>query len=176
MIPCSVSNSYLNNEKKSSSGAYHHTDSWSVSHWLAWLTFLSWKKDVFIFNLSAFWVAFMTWILESSYRQLGEEALLTLGCWPAKKPVLPGLRGLLQCKLLHWFYGWLCGANRNKTVVILDNSFIHRSKKFKAKMKEWEEQEVLIFFLPPYSPELNLIEILSKKDQVSVDSFLYNTP
>jgi hypothetical protein len=39
-------------------------------------------------------------------------------------------------------------------------------------MKEWEEQEVLIFFLPPYSPELNLIEILSKKDQVSVDSFL----
>lgn len=32
-----------------------------------------------------------------------------------------------------------------------------------AKMKEWEEQDVLIFFLPPYSPELNLIEILWKR-------------
>ena len=34
---------------------------------------------------------------------------------------------------------------------------------FMAKMKEWEEQDVLIFFLPPYSPELNLIEILWKR-------------
>jgi transposase len=30
-------------------------------------------------------------------------------------------------------------------------------------MKEWEEQDVLIFFLPPYSPELNLIEILWRR-------------
>ncbi len=52
---------------------------------------------------------------------------------------------------------------KKKTVVILDNSPIHRSKKFKAKIKEWEEQDVLIFFLPPYSPELNLIEILWKR-------------
>jgi len=50
-----------------------------------------------------------------------------------------------------------------KTVVILDNSPIHRSRKFKAKMKEWEEQDVLIFFLPPYSPELNLIKILWRR-------------
>jgi len=46
------------------------------------------------------------------------------------------------------------------TIVILDNSPIHRSKKFKAKIQEWQEQDVYIFFLPPYSPELNLIEIL----------------
>ena len=53
--------------------------------------------------------------------------------------------------------------SQKKTVVVLDNSPIHRSKKFKAKIKEWEEQDVLIFFLPPYSPELNLIEILWKR-------------
>jgi len=46
-----------------------------------------------------------------------------------------------------------------KTVVILENSPIHRSRKFKAKIEKWKEQDVLIFFLPPYSPELNLIEI-----------------
>ena len=50
-----------------------------------------------------------------------------------------------------------------KTVVILDNSPIHRSKKFMAKIKEWKEKDLLIFFLPPYSPELNLIEILWRK-------------
>lgn len=50
-----------------------------------------------------------------------------------------------------------------KTVVILDNSPIHKSKKFMAKIQEWEEKDVLIFFLPPYSPELNLIEILWRR-------------
>jgi len=50
-----------------------------------------------------------------------------------------------------------------KTVVILDNSPIHRSKKFMAKIKEWEENDLLIYFLPPYSPELNLIEILWRR-------------
>ncbi len=50
-----------------------------------------------------------------------------------------------------------------KTVVILDNSPIHKSKKFRAKMKEWEEMDLLIYFLPPYSPELNLIEILWRR-------------
>ncbi|KAA6336637.1 hypothetical protein EZS27_015214 [termite gut metagenome] len=50
-----------------------------------------------------------------------------------------------------------------KTVVILDNSPIHKSKKFIAKSEEWKEKEVLIFFLPACSPELNLIEILWRR-------------
>ena len=50
-----------------------------------------------------------------------------------------------------------------KTVVILDNSPIHKSKKFMAKIEEWKEKDVLIFFLPPYSPELNLIENLWRR-------------
>jgi len=32
-----------------------------------------------------------------------------------------------------------------------------------AKIEEWKEQDVLIFFLPPYSPELNLIKILWRR-------------
>ena len=50
-----------------------------------------------------------------------------------------------------------------KTVVILDNSPIHRSKKFMSKISAWKENDLLIFFLPPYSPELNLIEILWRR-------------
>ena len=50
-----------------------------------------------------------------------------------------------------------------RTVVILDNSPIHRSKKFGVKIKDWEKMDLLIYFLPPYSPELNLIEILWRR-------------
>jgi transposase len=49
-----------------------------------------------------------------------------------------------------------------KTVVVLDNAPIHRSRKFQAKITSWARRNLLIYFLPPYSPELNLIEILWK--------------
>ncbi len=50
-----------------------------------------------------------------------------------------------------------------KTVVILDNCPIHKSNKFMTKIEEWKEQDVWIYFLPPYAPELNLIEILWRR-------------
>jgi transposase len=62
-----------------------------------------------------------------------------------------------------------------KTVVILNNSPIHKSKKFIAKMEEWKEKDVLIYFLPPYSPELNLIEILWRRikyNWIPLDAYL----
>lgn len=61
------------------------------------------------------------------------------------------------------FMDKFAGQIVKKTVVILDNSPIHRSKKFMAKISGWKEKDLLIFFLPPYSPELNLIEILWKR-------------
>ncbi len=47
-----------------------------------------------------------------------------------------------------------------KTTVVLDNASIHKSKKFKAQIKKWEEKGLSLFYLPPYSPQLNPIEIL----------------
>ena len=58
-----------------------------------------------------------------------------------------------------------------KTVVVLDNSPIHRSNKFKAKIKQWEDDDLLIYFLPPYSLELNLIEILWRRIKYNWLSF-----
>jgi len=46
------------------------------------------------------------------------------------------------------------------TVVVLDNASIHTSKKFKSKITEWEEKGLHLLYLPPYSPELNPIEML----------------
>lgn len=53
-----------------------------------------------------------------------------------------------------------CKTITKKTVVILDNAPIHKSKIFTAKWKEWEEKDLILYFIPPYSPELNKIEIL----------------
>ena len=49
-----------------------------------------------------------------------------------------------------------------KTVVVLDNAAIHTSKKFKQQIKIWEEKGLFLFYLPPYSPQLNPIEQLWK--------------
>ena len=46
--------------------------------------------------------------------------------------------------------------------MILDNAPTHRSKKFKDKIEEWKKKGLTIYFLPPYSPHLNKIEILWK--------------
>jgi len=62
-----------------------------------------------------------------------------------------------------------------RTVVILDNCPIHKSKKFMDKIQEWKEKDVLIYFLPPYSPELNLIEILWRRikyNWIPLDAYL----
>jgi hypothetical protein len=54
-----------------------------------------------------------------------------------------------------------------KTVLILDNSSVHQNKLLLAKKREWYNRGLTIFFLPTYSPHLNLIETLWRfiKDQ-----------
>jgi len=49
-----------------------------------------------------------------------------------------------------------------KTILILDNASIHKAKIVKEKRKEWEKKGLYLQFIPPYCPELNLIEILWK--------------
>lgn len=51
---------------------------------------------------------------------------------------------------------------RQKTVVVLDQASIHTSDEFLGKLEEWEQKNLEIFWLPTYSPKLNLIEILWK--------------
>lgn len=58
---------------------------------------------------------------------------------------------------------WLGDKNEKPRVLVLDNARIHRSKKMQSKLAEWEEKGFYIFFLPPYSPHLNIIEILWRR-------------
>jgi len=71
--------------------------------------------------------------------------------------------GNITSKEVIAFLDKVCAKIKQKTVVVLDNAPTHRSKAFKQKLKHWQEQDLFIFFLPAYSPELNKIEILWKK-------------
>lgn len=46
------------------------------------------------------------------------------------------------------------------TVIVLDNARVHMSKKVQVHRSFWEERGLYLFFLPAYSPHLNIIEIL----------------
>jgi transposase len=47
-----------------------------------------------------------------------------------------------------------------KRAVIIDNASIHTSGDFIECIPDWEKKGVILKFLPTYSPELNIIEIL----------------
>ena len=55
-------------------------------------------------------------------------------------------------------------SNDRYTVVMIDNASIHTSKEFREKLDDWMiDKKLIVCFLPTYSPELNLIEILWRK-------------
>jgi len=48
------------------------------------------------------------------------------------------------------------------TVVVLDNASVHK-KAVKERRAVWQERGLFVFFLPSYSPHLNIAEILWRK-------------
>lgn len=73
---------------------------------------------------------------------------------------------------------------QKQTVVILDNARIHIAQKVKERLDYWQKRGLYIFYLPPYSPHLNIIERLWKElkarwlkpcDYSSFDNLRYAT-
>lgn len=49
------------------------------------------------------------------------------------------------------------------TVVVLDNARIHTSRVIKERAAVWQNQGLYLFYLPRYSPHLNIVETLWRK-------------
>jgi transposase len=52
---------------------------------------------------------------------------------------------------------------KKHTVIVLDNAKVHQSKAMKAMQNVWAKRRLFIFYLPPYSPHLNIVERLWKE-------------
>ena len=46
------------------------------------------------------------------------------------------------------------------TFIVLDNASVHTAGRMKESIDKWKERGLYIFFLPPYSPHLNIAETL----------------
>ncbi|MFY7997057.1 MAG: IS630 family transposase [Candidatus Kapaibacteriota bacterium] len=56
-----------------------------------------------------------------------------------------------------------CLSLKKQTFLVLDNASVHRSKAFRERLRAWQARGLFIFFLPPYSPHLNIAETLWRK-------------
>jgi transposase len=58
---------------------------------------------------------------------------------------------------------------------VLDNASVHRSKLFVSKIEQWMAKDLYIFYLPQYSPHLNIIETLwrfIKYEWIEIEAYL----
>jgi transposase len=70
------------------------------------------------------------------------------------------IEGAVDRAVVIHFFNAFCKTIEGPTVVVVDNASIHRSEAFQDALPKWEKEGLLVFYLPEYSPELNLIEIL----------------
>jgi transposase len=49
------------------------------------------------------------------------------------------------------------------TVVVLDNAPVHVAKPVQERKKFWQARGLFIFYLPPYCPHLNIVEVLWRR-------------
>jgi transposase len=52
---------------------------------------------------------------------------------------------------------------KKPTVIVLDNARIHTSQIIKVRRKVWQARRLYLFYLPRYSPHLNIVETLWRK-------------
>lgn len=56
-----------------------------------------------------------------------------------------------------------CNSLTQETVLVLDRASIHYTKKLRDREEQWKQKGLTIFWLPTYSPQLNIIELLWQK-------------
>jgi transposase len=47
--------------------------------------------------------------------------------------------------------------------VVVDNAWVHRARVIKERIAAWQQRGLYLFYLPRYSPHLNIVETLWRK-------------
>lgn len=87
-----------------------------------------------------------------------------LGFWQAHAPTQPlhayVREGSLTADLFALAVTDFCQHLSGPTVLMLDNASIHKAHVVRDCQAQWAAAGLTLLFIPPYSPELNLIELL----------------
>lgn len=88
-----------------------------------------------------------------------------LAFWGWKQPHFHSFvfTGAVDSDLVVHCFETLSRLIEKETWVVMDNAPTHTSEEFDDQLDEWERRGLHVFFLPPYCPELNLIELLWRK-------------
>lgn len=123
--------------------------------------------DLYFFDVSGFsltpsvpyaWQPIGEWIEVPSTKS---QRLNALGFLSSQGPLHPFVfEGSVDTPVIIACFDALCQTLTRPTWVVLDNASQHTSHAFKARIPEWEKAGLSLYYLPPYCPELNLIEIL----------------
>jgi transposase len=70
------------------------------------------------------------------------------------------VQGYVDSQIVINFFDEFSLKIEKETVVIIDNASVHTSHKFKNELEKWKAKGLHVKYLPTYSPELNLIEIV----------------
>ena len=100
---------------------------------------------------------------------------IELPCSKSKRLNVLGLMGK-DCSFQSWvfdssinssvvvaFFDQLAESIDHPMAVVMDNASIHTSNEFTENIEKWASKGLILVKIPPYSPELNLIEILWRK-------------
>jgi transposase len=101
-------------------------------------------------------------IIELPARKSGR--LNVLGFMNRQNDLHPFLfEGAIHTGVVLACFDTFCHTLTKQTVVVIDNASIHTSEEFVDRLPYWKKKGLIIKYLPPYSPELNLIEILWRR-------------
>ena len=115
--------------------------------------------------------------LSYGYGQIGQQKSISqktrkgrrvniMGVWEEEKRFEYALKvGTYKTKSYLRFMDWQAERAMKRlfetgklTIIIHDNASIHRAKLVQKRHQIWSKQGLSVFFLPPYSPEMNRIE------------------
>lgn len=69
-------------------------------------------------------------------------------------------QGSIDTRFIVQFLDNMSFSIHKNTFIVLDNASVHTSKQFQERLNYWQQRGLYIFYLPPYSPHLNIAETL----------------
>ena len=68
-----------------------------------------------------------------------------------------------QMERFSWETAHILQLENKLTVVVVDNTSTHTAKAVRERREVWQERGLFLFYLPPYSPHLNIAQVLWRK-------------